>query len=255
MEELFDPTRIVERVAEYVAFPDHPHDEACFYGLPFAHDRERVRRVRKDFAQATIRFYCMNHLGLRSNCSSFAEYLRTRRKVDAGKMPNLFSYLGSMYPYNGQHLTFGDVLAIQYLRDEGFSNGFFDSEVRDQTLFEAAARRREDAESPCFLRAYARGLSGDASREIVGRRELLRLSRNFFLGDYHFLTCVGYEIHGETGNLEPVFLGQNGRNFPTSRKEKRILLPPFGNLELSFLSRHVAPGTHTPALVFCSKPF
>lgn len=256
MIKFFDPTGIIQAIARYVAFPHHPHDNVCFHGLPFAHNREHIANLRMNYAKAILWFSYMNHNGLNSNCSSFAEYLRSSAALNILKLKECFSYFGDLFLYRGQHLNFGDVVAIFYLRNKEFEEGgFFSLELRDKRILDFALKSKEDAESKDYLRTYTSSLKRSLGVEYFPLNELLGITKSIFISDFHFLTCVSYEINRQTGNLEPLFIGQDGRNVSMEHDKRKILLPPFGNIELTFMSDNVAPEEDVPAFVLCSKPF
>lgn len=257
MKEFFDLTGTVRKMAGYIAFSGHPHDDVCFYDLPYANDREYIAKLREYYAKLVIRFSFMNHLGMKSNCSSLAEYLRSGALIDITEMEKLLSYRGEMFPYRGQHISFGDVVALYYLREKEFHDGFSIRDVMSNAVQDFAEERRGDACQKNFLEAYTVSHQDSSVRDRYSREDVLELmDTNIFLCDYHFAVCIAYATNPQTGNLEPVFIEQNGRNIRTEDfLDGMILLPPFGELRLSFMSAYVEAGRWTPALALCSKPF
>lgn len=256
MRNFFDPTGAITEITEYVGYPEHTHDNVSFYGLPHANNKERIAEIRTEYARKTTHFAYMNHCGLQSNCASFAEYLQRGVIPDMGRSPHLFAYYGDMYSYHGQHLNFGDVLAVYYLRHTEFFNGFFSSYMKHHSVYDFAAQKILDAASPDFLTTFKTSRKYMSRWKKYTREDLLHEADCPFFDNYHFLICVGYEMNESTGNLEPLFIGQGGRNKLLKQEISagKILLPPFGNIQLGFLSRFVSEDEHIPAFIFCSKP-
>jgi hypothetical protein len=251
---LFDVTGEIKRVSNYIAYPNHPHDDACFYGLPIFGNKDQIEKVRRETAIRVIKWSYMNHLGLSSNCSSFAEFMRSGKVINILGKPAFLVYDGNMYHYGGQHLNFGDTVAICYLREKEFNNGFFDSLPGLNYMHEFAEQRRRFASARNFLRAYAVPMKRRIYQKPYKKRDLVKIDNSIFVSDYHFLVCVGYKIHSKTGNLEPLFVCQRNRNVPLPKDDYKILLPPFGDIHLGFISSFILSGEDTPAFVFCSKP-
>lgn len=254
MFSLFDPTGWVTAVARYVAQKYHPHDDVCFYGVV---DRERdefIAQRRKTCAERIIQFYRFNHAGLLSNCSSFAEYVRHGNLHFVEKAYEHYGYEGTLYRYRGQHIIFGDVVMISYVNEWVIESGLLKSKHTPNIMREFVACRQEIAKAADFSKANKEEVPRNAHALKYTPLEIRdNFLENPLLRDYHFLVCVGYEIHPGTGNLEPVFVNQDGRNFQ-GKEHTRILLPPFGKLVVSFLSDHVEPEEKVPAFLFCSKP-
>lgn len=257
MKQLFDTTGLIGRIASYISSPND-NDRISFYGLPYVGSPKHIARIRQEYAKKVVRFARMNHLGLRSNCASFAEFMRSGNVHNIEKYENYLSYFGSMYPYKGQHLNFGDAIAIHYLRDEWFSNGLFDSVSGINNIHDFAEMSRNVTGASNFMRAYSLSRRGLPTHKVYDCDDSLKISSSVFFLHYHYLVCIGYEFNTETGNLEPVFVYQNGRNvfFKKELKEGKILLPPFGDLEISFITDHIGQKVNrgTPGLILCSKP-
>lgn len=257
MEQLFDTTGLIGRIAHYISRPNE-NDGTCFLGLPYESSPRYIAKIRKEYAKKVVRFSRMNHLGLRSNCASFAEFMRSGNVLDIVKYENYLSYFGDMYPYKGQHLNFGDMIAVHYLHDEYFNNGLFDSISRINYIHDFVMLSKSVASSRNFLQSYAYSRRKSPAYKVFGRKESIDISKNVFFQHYHYLVCVGYEFNTDTGNLEPVFVSQNGRNVLSKAEvvAGTILLPPFGDLGVSFITDHVLQSlvSGTPGLVLCSKP-
>ena len=215
---LFDPTGWVRRVSDFVAQKGHAHDKVCFYGTPFAHDEIMVQTMRTRYARMILRFYQMNHFGLASNCASFAQYLKSGQ-VFPLQCSNLMQYHSDMYLYQGQHIAFGDVICLFYFREEVFDHVY---EIRRlfPAIFDLFLEKSEDSKVKDILLRLSHRKNLLVQK--FSYTEIGEMTEGFIFKDFHFLTCVGYESNPKTGNIEPIFVNQNGRNTVLAKDKEQI---------------------------------
>lgn len=164
-----------------------------------------IRKVGNKVLAERIISYINNYYGNRkTNCSAFAQYLKTGEFVECCNANNYFAYSGGMNRYTGQQVRPGDILCVLYYNKN------------------AGSRK-----APTWMRGHymkaqkvkAKGANLDKLKSVRGgtcsAEELLAMYRSGYIGDYHFMFCIGVE------NGQPVFIQQLGWQDPNVSRDPR----------------------------------
>jgi len=175
-----------------------------------------TRMVRLDDAVLTERIiaYLREYYGkCRTNCATFAEYLRTGNFCECHPDKLGLMFLGSMNRYTGQKVRPGDSLCILYYSAWGRSRRV-SSAMRNQC-------RKNGGDPTSDLRKLKGGRDYTLSPE-----QLLEQYRSAVFADFHFMFCIG------THDGEPVFIQQMGLKDPEDTENLNPIIVSIGMNDL-----------------------
>ncbi|MDO8604852.1 MAG: hypothetical protein Q7K40_05685 [bacterium] len=187
-----------------------------------------VRILDEPLSQRLIKYIRYYYGERKTNCASFAEYLRTGDFVECCDENNYFAFSGGMNQYTGQSVKPGDTLCVLY----------YNKRARSRKVSKLL---RSHYKKVCKIvvngsLSKLKGAEGSISSE-----QILGMYKSGYIEDYHFMFCIGTE------NGQPIFIQQLGWQDPSIDTD-----PKSSPIIVSVGMRNISP-KDTPSHVFIKK--
>ncbi len=167
--------------------------------LSYCHDVAGVEiseilKIEDEILANRIIDYVINYFAeVRTNCSTFVEYLRTGHFPGCEKEKGCLSFTGGMNLYSGQKIRVGDSICVFYYNHFAKSRLMFKKARNHYRL----NRKKKDVYS-----------NMEGMKKSFSASDLVTMYNSGLCRDYHFMYCIG-EKDGQ-----PLFISQIGRHEP-----------------------------------------